>query len=101
MTVIVSNNVASLNITGILASSDLDVGFADASSNIFFLVPIIDWGSITDDATTLNVVAGDGTLTGTTGTDGKTNLRADSTNEGLWLENRTSFIKGYSLRWLT
>ena len=49
----------------------------------------------------LNVVAGDGTLTGTTGTNGKTNLRADSTNDGIWLENRTAFVKAYTIRRLT
>ena len=46
----------------------------------------------------LAVVAGDGSLTGTTGTDGKTNLRADSSAvPSLWVENRTGSARSYSI----
>ena len=47
--------------------------------------------------TTVAVVAGDGALTGTTGTDGKTNIRADSAAGLLWIENRTGAVRGYTV----
>lgn len=47
--------------------------------------------------TTVNVVAGDGSLSGTTGTDGKTNIRCDSAAGLLWIENRTGAVRGYTV----
>ena len=44
----------------------------------------------------INVVTGDGTLTGTTGPDGTLNVRSDS-DGNMYLENRTGFVKAYSI----
>lgn len=45
--------------------------------------------------TTINAVAGDGTLNGTTGPDGKLNVRSDSASGNLYIENRTGSTRGY------
>jgi len=47
--------------------------------------------------TTINVVAGDGSLGGTTGPDNKTNIRPDSSGSSLWIENRTGAARGYTV----
>ena len=49
-------------------------------------------------AAALNIVAGDGTLSGTTGTDGKCNLRMDSSGTpSIWLENRLGLARSWTI----
>lgn len=45
---------------------------------------------------TIEVVAGSGTLAGTTGTDGKLNVRTDGSGN-FYIENRTAATRGYTL----
>lgn len=46
----------------------------------------------------INIVSGDGSLSGTTGSDGKLNIRADSSlTRSIWLENRTGSVRGYTV----
>lgn len=47
---------------------------------------------------TVAIVAGDGTLSGTTGPDGQLNIRMDSSNGGrIWIENRTGALRAYTM----
>ena len=43
----------------------------------------------------INIVSSDGALSGTTSTDGKCNIRAESAAGKLWVENRTGSSHGY------
>lgn len=54
---------------------------------------------LTNSATLVNVVAGDGVLTGTTGTDGLFNVRVNSASSSLYLENRTGSSVTISYKW--
>lgn len=52
---------------------------------------------IAQEGSVINVVSGDGTLTGTDGTDGKLNIRTGSAATRLYLENRIGFAGNWSV----